>query len=140
MFRFLIFALFFCVSAVAEQQIFDDIKSGRINDIRKAYNDSQKSIKAIGEYGQSTLMHAVVNDKYEIAEFLVRNGVDTNIQDYGGATALHIAARKGSVVMTELLLKNGANPKLTDFAKYKPVSRAIDFNRGDVVAILSKGY
>ncbi|MBU1341834.1 MAG: ankyrin repeat domain-containing protein [Proteobacteria bacterium] len=51
-------------------------------------------------------------DRREIIPYLIGIGADVNWQDKNGETPLHLAAKKGDAWFFELLIKNGANPRL----------------------------
>ncbi|KAM4063790.1 ankyrin repeat domain-containing protein [Hirsutella rhossiliensis] len=60
--------------------------------------------------GQTPLFMAVQNDNEAVARILLLDAMaDVNVQDCFGNAALHVAVQGGSVSMTSLLLKNGAN-------------------------------
>ena len=47
--------------------------------------------------------------------------VDVNAQTANGTTALHYAANHGDVLVTSMLLSDGADPNLTDKRKFAPL-------------------
>ena len=48
---------------------------------------------------------AVKNNHVECCEVFLKKGVDINIQNEKGKTALHVACKKGSKEVLDLLLK-----------------------------------
>ena len=48
------------------------------------------------QFGRSPLMFAVLADRLDCAELLLKNGAKVNFEDNGGRTALHWAAYKVS--------------------------------------------
>jgi ankyrin repeat protein len=51
---------------------------------------------------------ALADQRPQIADFLLRSGASVSAKALGGATALHVAARKGYVELAEVLLARGA--------------------------------
>jgi ankyrin repeat protein len=51
---------------------------------------------------------ALAEQRVGIADFLLRSGASVSAKALGGATALHLAARKGYVELAEVLLAHGA--------------------------------
>ncbi|KAF8533707.1 ankyrin repeat-containing domain protein, partial [Trichophaea hybrida] len=72
---------------------------------------------------QNPLLMSVRNDREEIAQILLTNGVDCTAKDYHiGWTALHCAAEKGHYTMAPLLLEHGVSKDDTDDnAKFTPL-------------------
>ena len=58
------------------------------------------------------LHHGVENNHDSVVDFLLKNKVDVNIGDSNGNRVLHIAAMKGSIRMTKILLEHGASKVL----------------------------
>lgn len=65
----------------------------------------------------STLMNAVEENFWEIAEILVQRGADVNAADQYDKTPLHVTAYKGNFDFADILIGAGANPN-----KVVPVS------------------
>ena len=71
------------------------------------------------ERGATALHHAVCGH-YEIAEFLLSRGVNTEVTDCDRLTPLHVAFLRQDRSMMELLVKHGA-----DFDKPLPDGRTL---------------
>lgn len=86
----------------------------------------------------TSLMTATASDDIEGVKFFVRSGRSViDRQNYGGATALHIAARNNSFEITEILINNGANLNILDNEGYSPAMRAASFGNDEIVEILA---
>jgi|GEM_PF-1030611 len=68
---------------------------------------------------------------------LLKKGINPNVQDYSGNTALHKASLRGHVSTVKLLLENGADPNLLDEnIKLTPLMLAAAFGRKEIVKLL----
>ena len=72
--------------------------------------------------GYTPLMHAVSKNHIQIAELLLQEGADPNVQDAGnGFTALHICARlPGHIQLAKLLMSKGGDIEQCDRDNYSP--------------------
>ncbi len=75
------------------------------------------NINNIDKYG-SSIFHGMVQNKSQDIEWLVllslKYGADINAKDMYGETPLHIAVCDRKIEMINLLIKNGANPRIVD--------------------------
>ena len=60
------------------------------------------------------LLDAVRSDDQAAVARSIQDGADVNAREQDGATALSWAVVRGNIPVTELLLKAGANPNLTN--------------------------
>lgn len=86
-------------------------------------------VNAFNGFGKTALMYAAQYNLYEIAELLIKSGIDVNKQTFRsddtcanivgtqGVTALHYAVRYADAKFIELLVKNGANKDIKDSAE-----------------------
>ncbi|MBA3238406.1 MAG: ankyrin repeat domain-containing protein [Parachlamydiaceae bacterium] len=75
------------------------------------------------------LQQAVLQDKYDIAEYCLNNGGDPNHCDDNGYPLLFLAAQVGNVLMTKLLLQKGAKKNQLSPEGYSSVYVATSYNR-----------
>jgi len=81
--------------------------------------------------------YAMRDDVAAMSAFLqAGEGLDIDVRDEYGYTALHLAADRGNVDTIELLLKHGADKTLKDTDGYSAVDLATIAQRPDIVALL----
>ena len=88
--------------------------------------------------GPSPLIRAVQNKNIALVTKLVRGGVDLNATDISGRNALHYTIRQDNRQILELLLAEGANPKLKDTDGNTPFNLAVTNEQPALAAILLK--
>ena len=59
--------------------------------------------------GPTPLHLSIIYKDYQMAKFLLENGVDVNIAKHDGMTALHDAVKSGNMEMVKLLVEKGAD-------------------------------
>jgi len=82
-------------------------------------------------------MHAVCGNHLQIAELLLMEGADPNIQDSGnGFTPLHVCARKtGRIQLAKLLMSKGADAAQCDNDNLSPSYWAKECRNSQYLAI-----
>ncbi|WP_342269572.1 ankyrin repeat domain-containing protein [Rickettsia endosymbiont of Orchestes rusci] len=93
------------------------------------------------KYGGNLLSSTYYLNSEDITQFLLKKGLNPNIQDILGYTLLHHAGlslrnQKEEINIAELLLKNGALTELTNASGYTPLQRAVDEGHKEIVKLL----
>lgn len=87
--------------------------------------------------GINALMSAVANNDVNGVKFFSKAGrALINQKNFGGATALHVAAREGNTEIAKTLIENGADVNVVDNEGWTPLMRASLAGNKDIVALL----
>ncbi|XP_022257907.1 serine/threonine-protein phosphatase 6 regulatory ankyrin repeat subunit C-like isoform X2 [Limulus polyphemus] len=78
------------------------------------------------------------NPELTLISSLLEAGCDVNQQNKAGFTALHQSASKGNILLTDFLLKNGADPGITTKCGVLPVQLAASRDHREVAELLAK--
>ena len=83
--------------------------------------------------GFSGMLHlAVSNKKWDVAEDLIKRGIDVNMQDDNGNTVLHfIAAQPINIEIAEKILMAGGNPNIENRWEVTPLYSIVCNNNRD---------
>ena len=88
------------------------------------------------KYGFSLLHEALSGHKWDIAEFLINEGIDINLKDSGGNTALHYLCNNNSMdydallKLIKMLLDKGANINMQNKKGHTPLINATAKSNG----------
>lgn len=94
-------------------------------------SDNTKSI------GVTSLMSAATNNDVEGVKFFMHSDpVSINQKNFGGATALHLAARQGGFEVVDILVKAGAKIDAVDNEGWTPLMRAANASNPKIVKLL----
>lgn len=129
-------------SQLSVQTIFDQIKSGRLTNLKSICKNSSEpklchplcscdmcqsvmkdceaeyfSPLKSNEKGQNLLIIASLLGDCDVVEFLLAEDFDVNFSDYQGKTSLHYAASRGFQDILLLLINAGANVNALDSEK-----------------------
>ncbi len=117
------------------------LKKEKENTVLKEEQKQYELPQELPTLNVSALMTAVIdNNLEEISFFAKSRKIDINQKNFGGATALHIAARSGNSEAVKILLEGGAQPNITDNEGWTPLSRAaLTRDAKSVLLLLSHG-
>lgn len=129
--RFLILILLFIVSvAYGKVNIYEAVAKGDTAVVLQ-YLSSGKDIDAPDNINNNTpLMIAVLYDRYDVADILIKHGADMNILNKEGSTALHMAAFFCRKEIVQLLVNGGADKSIKNKAGATPIQTVqIEYNK-----------
>lgn len=88
-----------------------------------------------------TLLHRTVNgnmDRAKVVKLLLKRGIEVDVQDNQGNTALHLAAHNGLRDAARAMLDAHADTTIVDSAKRNPLLRAVLNQKWPVVQMLAR--
>jgi uncharacterized protein len=136
--KLLIILLFASALARAQSKdVFDTARSGTVEQMKALEAKNKDTINAKNAMGFTPMILAVYRGNTPVAEYLAPRVNNINYNSSNG-TALAAAAIKGQIALSELLLKNGANPNLADANGATPLVYAVQFENKELVALLLK--
>ena len=96
----------------------------------------RKLLNKRNKYGFSLLHEALSGHKWDIAEFLINEGIDVNLKDSSGNTALHYLCNNNSMdydallKLIKMLLDKGANINMQNKKGHTPLINATAKSNG----------
>lgn len=99
---------------------------------------NKASINRTNSKWQTPLHEAVLDGKFNIAEFLINSEAKLNKQDIHGMTPLHYTAQKRNYPIAKLLIKNGAKIDIKNNHEETPLLLASKSNDLDITEKLLK--
>ncbi|KAL2635563.1 hypothetical protein R1flu_007042 [Riccia fluitans] len=82
------------------------------------------------------LLHAASKGKDDVIKWLLREGVNVDVRDDNGNTALLIASEEGHTSSMRLLLENGANLSILNYAGFSCAHEAARKGSSDLLKVL----
>ncbi|WP_223302307.1 ankyrin repeat domain-containing protein [Flavobacterium branchiophilum] len=117
------------------KNIFDIARKGTVLEMSDCYRQNPSCVDALNEQQMSVLILACYKGNTAVAQFLIAHKANVNyVSEYG--TALTAAVFRNDVHLVEVLLKNKANPNLTDTKGMTPLMYAVQNNNSQMVSIL----
>jgi hypothetical protein len=92
--------------------IFTSARFGDLDTFKNKFNVSEINKKSDG--GSSLLHYAISGSKFDIASFLINNGIDVNLTNSDGQTALHLICVNQNIDVAKEMLQNNADISLRD--------------------------
>jgi ankyrin repeat protein len=132
-----IIILFISCSSVISQTIYDFAKNGDIQAIEALDLQDKIAFNLQNESGYTPLMLAAYYNKTDMILYLLKNKATINATSPYG-TALMAATVKGHKEAVVLLLKDGADPNISDKNKATALQFAALFNHYDIAEYLLK--
>lgn len=126
-----------------ERKIGECIHSNNTSELGRLLTCDDESLEHVDEHGQTWLMRCIKKDREECALVCLRSRQEIrliNTRDTCGRqeTALHMAAKRGMFrLICEMVLKAGANPRITDGYEILPSRVAANHRHLDIAGFLS---
>ncbi|TNF91837.1 MAG: hypothetical protein EP297_14945, partial [Gammaproteobacteria bacterium] len=79
---------------------------------------------------------SVEETELQLAKTLVKQGDDINRAGEGGQTMLHLAAKKGQLIVADFLIENDAHINKRDAIHWTPLHHAVKANQAEMVKLL----
>ena len=95
-------------------------------------------IDCIGEYDQTALLIAALNNRTDVIRLLLQNGADVNKRDRSGVTPVHHAAVGNNTEALAMLIKHEASINITNNYGEKPIDTARRLKREAAVRMLEQ--
>ncbi len=117
-------------SSSAEKSFLNAAKNGNVETLQALLEgplrkQGKLDIEVYDDKEGRGALHWAVNYNYpNVAEMLIKAGININSQDYGGMTPLNLAVRQGRAEMVDRLLAAGADVNLPDGSKESPLHQA----------------
>ena len=103
------------------------------DNVAKLKNMINNLINSKDDEGKMPLLKA---SNKETISYLIQIGADVNVNDTGGRTALHKAAKNNQIEVVKCLIENGANINVKDKNEFTPLHRAAEYGPTEIVNYL----
>jgi len=108
-----------------EKELIKALMGNDFNDIKSIIGSA--GINSTDRDNRSILMNCIIENKIDfIKELLSYEGIDLNIQDNNGYSALHFAVQNGNLDVVSLLLENKADIDVQDNWGNTPLWRSVN--------------
>ncbi len=111
------------------------VQSGDLSKVQDLVNQGA-SLDIQSEDGLTLLHFAFINNRLDIAGYLIKEGVDINVRDNDGATCLHYVSRFGRLNAVKYLISKGADIDAEDSNDRTP----LDVADSSIIKILRQAH
>lgn len=105
------------------------------SEVAKFLIEKKSNLDYVSDEG-TALMAAVVRGKNELAKSLLENGVNPNLTNIGGTTALMYAAQFKNVELVKLLLQHKADKTIVNKEQKTAFEYAVFSNNDEIINLL----
>ncbi|XP_060710873.1 cyclin-dependent kinase 4 inhibitor D-like [Hemiscyllium ocellatum] len=109
---------------------------GDWQEVKRLLTDEKVNANAVNKFGQTALQVMMLGSTM-VAEELLKNGAQPNVQDRWGFTPAHDVARSGFLDTMKVLIKYKANVNIKDAAWCLPIHMAAQEGYLDLVQYLT---
>jgi len=100
------------MSVMNKASIFTIAQYGKLELFQSKF--SQNDINKKSNMGSSLLHHAIAGRNYDIADFLLRNGIEVNLTNTDGQTPLHYISKFSDITIARAILEKGGDINIRD--------------------------
>ncbi len=111
------------------KSIFTLASTGTIEEFKSSFVPANLNDK--DSNGSSLLHYALADEQFDVAEFLIEEGINVNLTNANLQTSLHLIALKKNKEMTQKLLEQNADLNAIDKFGNQPLWTAVFNARGD---------
>jgi ankyrin repeat protein len=123
------------LGAAARPPLVDIVKAGDLAAVHAALQAHQSADDADRE-GTSAVHWAVLADRSDLVELLLRAGANPNVKNRYGVTPLSVACENGNATIVEALLKAGGDPNVALASGETPLMTAARTGNSAAVRLL----
>jgi hypothetical protein len=131
-----LFTLFISLSTLAAATIHMAATKGDLQALQAEIDAGVDINLQNKKYGQTALALAVYNEHFDVVEYLLNKGAETNVRMKNGQSALFIAAYMGKNKMIISLLQHGAIINIEDNVGDTPLHKAAEGGRSAAIKLL----
>ncbi|XP_062891807.1 cyclin-dependent kinase 4 inhibitor D-like isoform X1 [Mobula hypostoma] len=109
---------------------------GNWREVKRLLNEEKVNVNAVNKYGQTALQVMMMGCTF-VAEELLKNGADPNVQDKNGFAPAHDVARSGFLDTMVVLMKYQSDVNLEDASGCLPIHLAAQQGHLNLVQFLA---
>lgn len=135
---FLIVMLCLWAAAASSQELYDAVKAGDLDRVRRIVERDPKIVNIPNQNGETILLSAVMQGgRAEIVEYLISKGANVNHMNNFHMAPLHIACRRNlPLEIIKLLVEGGADVNAISKYQGRPLDTAYESGMESVIRYL----
>ena len=112
------------------------LRAGDFDEVRRLTNEKPQLLEETDEEGNTPLHIAIKNNREEVIELLLAQGVDIHKHNNTGSTPLHLAVKESDLQTVRMLLSQGADMHIPDDQGFFPIHIAVENRNVDMIKLL----